>query len=80
VFEGRSSGAGGGAEKLQRRWSPQQIAGWLKLTYPEDPEMHVSHESIYQCLRAWEGGLVLAGYGLLQAAAGALFSIRRDVT
>ena len=34
------------AEKLQRRWSPQQIAGWLKLTYPEDPEMHVSHESI----------------------------------
>ncbi|QSF58467.1 IS30 family transposase [Nocardioides sp. zg-1228] len=38
------------AAKLQRRWSPQQIAGWLKLTYPEDPEMHVSHESIYRTL------------------------------
>jgi IS30 family transposase len=38
------------AEKLQRRWSPQQIAGWLKLTYPHDPEMHVSHESIYRTL------------------------------
>jgi IS30 family transposase len=38
------------AEKLARRWSPQQIAGWLKLTYPDDPEMHVSHESIYRTL------------------------------
>ena len=37
-------------EKLQRRWSPQQIAGWLKLTYPDDPEMQVSHESIYRTL------------------------------
>jgi IS30 family transposase len=38
------------AEKLRRRWSPEQIAGWLKLTYPDDPEMHVSHESIYRTL------------------------------
>jgi IS30 family transposase len=38
------------AEKLRRRWSPEQIAGWLKLTYPEDPEMQVSHESIYRTL------------------------------
>ena len=38
------------AEKLSRRWSPQQIAGWLKLTYPDDPEMQVSHESIYRTL------------------------------
>jgi len=38
------------SEKLQRRWSPQQIAGWLKLTYPDDPGMHVSHESIYRTL------------------------------
>jgi IS30 family transposase len=34
-------------DKLQRRWSPQQIAGWLKVTYPKSPEMQVSHESIY---------------------------------
>ena len=38
------------AEKLKPRWSPQQIAGWLKLTYPDDPEMQVSHESIYRTL------------------------------
>ena len=38
------------AGKLQRRWSPQQIAGWLQVTFPDDPEMHVSHESIYRTL------------------------------
>ena len=37
-------------EKLAQRWSPQQIAGWLKRTYPEDPRMQVSHESIYRTL------------------------------
>jgi transposase, IS30 family len=37
-------------EKLQRRWSPQQIAGWLKLTSPTSPEMQVSHETIYRTL------------------------------
>jgi len=44
------------AEKLQLRWSPQQIAGWLKLTYPDDPGMHVSHESIYRMLFAQSHG------------------------
>ena len=34
------------AEKLQQeQWSPQQIAGWLKTTYPNDAEMQVSHET-----------------------------------
>jgi IS30 family transposase len=37
-------------EKLRRRWSPQQIAGWLKLSYPDGTEMQVSHESIYRTL------------------------------
>jgi IS30 family transposase len=38
-------------EKLkQEQWSPQQIAGWLKTTYPDDPEMQVSHETIYRTL------------------------------
>jgi IS30 family transposase len=37
-------------EKLTRRWSPQQIAGWLRVTFPDDPQMHVSHESIYRTL------------------------------
>ncbi|MDP1734605.1 MAG: IS30 family transposase [Sulfuritalea sp.] len=36
--------------KLQGLWSPQQIAGWLKRTYPEDENYHVSHETIYRSL------------------------------
>ena len=35
--------------KLELRWSPQQIAGWLA-SYPDDPEMRVSHETIYLSL------------------------------
>lgn len=36
--------------KLQQRWSPEQIAGWLKRTYPDAPQMQVSHETIYRTL------------------------------
>jgi IS30 family transposase len=38
------------AAKLTCDWSPEQIAGWLKVTYPDNPDMHVSHETIYQSL------------------------------
>jgi IS30 family transposase len=38
------------ARKLAQAWSPQQISGWLKATYPSDPERHVSHETIYVSL------------------------------
>jgi IS30 family transposase len=38
------------AGKLQGLWAPQQIAGWLKRTYPEDENYHVSHETIYRSL------------------------------
>ena len=38
------------ASKLQRRWSPRQIAGWLKRTYPDDENFQVSHETIYKTL------------------------------
>ncbi len=38
------------AGKLQHRWSPEQIAGWLKRTYPEQRSMQVSHEAIYRTL------------------------------
>ncbi len=37
-------------DKLRLDWSPQQIAGWLKHTYPEDESLHVSHEIIYRSL------------------------------
>jgi IS30 family transposase len=36
--------------KLELRWSPQQISGWLVETFPDDPEMRVSHETIYLSL------------------------------
>ena len=38
------------AGKLQGLWSPEQIAGWLKRTYPEDENYQVSHETIYRSL------------------------------
>jgi len=38
------------AQKLQRQWSPEQIAGWLKRTYPDDTSCQVSHETIYRSL------------------------------
>jgi transposase, IS30 family len=36
--------------KLQLRWSPRQIAEYLKEQYPNDRAMHVSHETIYTYL------------------------------
>ncbi|MCW2646834.1 MAG: integrase [Pseudonocardiales bacterium] len=38
------------AEGLRRRWSPEQISRRLRLQFPEQPEMHVTHETIYQAL------------------------------
>jgi IS30 family transposase len=38
------------AGKLELRWSPQQIAAWLRISYPGGPEMRVSHETIYLSL------------------------------
>ena len=36
--------------QLELRWSPEQIAGWLARVSPDDPELRVSHETIYQSL------------------------------
>ena len=38
------------AIKLKKLWSPAQISGWLKLTYPNDENLQVSHETIYRSL------------------------------
>lgn len=38
------------ARKLKSRWSPRQIAGWLKHSYPDDENLQVSHETIYRTL------------------------------
>ena len=41
--------------KLAERWSPQQIAG-LRLEFPDDAEMQVSHETIYLSLYVQAAG------------------------
>jgi len=38
------------ARQLKGRWSPEQIAGWLKYAYPDDENYQVSHETIYRSL------------------------------
>jgi IS30 family transposase len=38
------------AGKLATNWSPQQIAGWLKREYSMDPDLQLSHETIYRTL------------------------------
>ena len=37
-------------DKLELKWSPQQIAGWLSRIYPDDGAMRISHETIYLSL------------------------------
>ena len=41
-------------ERLELEWSPEQIAAWLRDTYPDRPDWHVCHETIYQAL--YHGG------------------------
>jgi IS30 family transposase len=36
--------------KLQDDWAPQQVAGWLAREYENQPQMQVSHETIYRSL------------------------------
>ena len=38
------------ASKLILDWSPQQISRWLKVHYPSNENMRVSHETIYRSL------------------------------
>ena len=46
------------ATQLAQQWSPQQIAGWLRQAYPDDPTMHVSHETIYLSLFVQSRGVL----------------------
>jgi IS30 family transposase len=36
--------------RLEQDHSPQQISGWLRLSYPDNDQMQVSHETIYRAL------------------------------
>lgn len=38
------------AEQLSLDWSPEQISGWLRVQYPDDDTMRISHETIYRSL------------------------------
>ncbi|MFG2884252.1 IS30 family transposase [Streptomyces sp. NPDC048297] len=37
-------------DHLTRRWSPEQICHALRRGFPDRPEMHVTHETVYQAL------------------------------
>jgi len=44
--------------KLELEWSPQQVAAHLRVAYPDRPDWHVCHETIYQALyHGGRGGL-----------------------
>ena len=46
------------AAKLERNWSPEQIAGWLKHLHPESEALRVSHETIYRSLYVQARGVL----------------------
>ena len=46
------------AQKLAQQWSPQQIAGWLRRTFPSDPDMQVSPETIYRSVFVQSRGVL----------------------
>ena len=46
------------AAKLERNWSPEQIAGWLKRTHPGTEVCQVSHETIYRSLYVQARGVL----------------------
>ena len=62
------------AAKLELDWSPQQIAGWLKLEFPDDGLMQVSPESIYVTPRPAPTRSDAAPTARLTAISGALSS------
>jgi IS30 family transposase len=41
---------------LSWKWSPQQIAATLRSVFPDEPERHVSHETIYTAIYAHARG------------------------
>jgi len=61
--------------KLHRKWSPQQIAGWLMREHPDDDDKHISHETIYRSLFIQTRGVLKKE---LQAHLRATRSIRRS--
>ena len=46
------------AHKLAQQWSPQQISGWLRCTFPSDADRQVSPETIYRSLFVQSRGVL----------------------
>lgn len=46
------------ARKLRLKWSPQQIAGWLRRQHPDEKVRRVSHETIYRSLYVQTRGVL----------------------
>lgn len=46
------------ARQLAQQWSPQQISGWLRYTFPSDADMQVSPETIYRSLFVQSRGVL----------------------
>lgn len=44
--------------KLRLKWSPQQIAGWLRRQHPDEESHRVSHETIYRSLYVQTRGVL----------------------
>lgn len=45
-------------QKILLKWSPEQISGWLKVNYPDDRLMQISHETIYRSLYIQDRGVL----------------------
>jgi IS30 family transposase len=43
---------------LRQDWSPEQISKRLRIDYPDDPQMRISHETIYECIYLQANGEV----------------------
>ena len=56
------------AQKLAQQWSPQQITGWLRHTFPSDPDMQVSPETIYRSLFVQSRGVLKRAWSSTFAA------------
>ncbi|MFC9978162.1 IS30 family transposase [Spirillospora sp. NPDC127200] len=45
-------------QRLDQRWSPEQISQDLRIAFPDEPDWHLAHETIYQAIYlSWRGGL-----------------------
>ena len=44
-------------DRLEKKWSPEQKSGWLKITYPGDAQLQISNETIYKSLFIQTQGL-----------------------